>query len=43
MFWFLLGIVIGILIPAPYDAIARGWFDTAWTWVKSLFNGDKQE
>lgn len=33
----IIGVVIGIFIPAPYDAIAKTYIGKAWTWVKSFF------
>jgi len=33
----IIGIAIGIFIPAPYDAIAKTYLGKAWAWVKGLF------
>lgn len=36
-FWLLVGIVIGLFIPAPYDHIAKTAFSRVWKYVVSLF------
>lgn len=38
MNWFILGLIAGIFVPAPYDAIVRDNVTKAWNWVKSNFN-----
>lgn len=35
----LIGLVIGIMIPAPYDAIAKTYLGKAWAWIKAKFAG----
>lgn len=41
MGWFLVGVVVGLMIPAPYDAIARDAFGKAWATVKGWFNREQ--
>lgn len=37
-----IGILIGIFIPAPYDAIVRNALRNLWNGIKSLFKKDEQ-
>jgi len=39
-FWILVGIVIGIFIPAPYETIAKTALTKAWNWIKSWASDD---
>ena len=38
LFYFAIGIVIGLFIPSPMDALIRGWISAAWEKIKSIFN-----
>lgn len=35
-----IGIIIGIFIPAPYDALAKDKLSKLWAWVKSLVSSE---
>lgn len=39
MFYLIIGVVIGIFIPAPYDTIAKNFLSATWQKVRSWFDG----
>lgn len=41
MTYFVIGLILGIFIPAPYDAIVRDNLTKLWVGIKNFFNADK--